>query len=122
MTEKYERPDVVENLMNGMNGKWKASERVARDSNKNYLVSTVLPADTGGLYETMVFRMISKDEFDPEDIDVAHYKTEREAKKGHKEMVKKWLACEKCLGKGYETGIDDMGEMHEKCSACGGLN
>jgi hypothetical protein len=108
MTEKYERPDVVENLMNGMNGKWKASERVARDSNKNYLVSTVLPADTGGL-----------DEFDPEDIDVAHYKTKREAKKGHKEMVKKWLACEKCLGKGYETGIDDMGEIHEKCSACG---
>ena len=55
MTEKYERPKFLENIQNGLDGKWEASERVARDSNKNYLVSTVLPPDTGGLYETMVF-------------------------------------------------------------------
>ena len=121
MTETYQRPDIFENLLNGLDGKWKLLERVARTQNKYYMVSTVLPADTNGLYETMVFKVDDKGDIDCEDIACAYYKTRAEAKKGHKEMVEMWLACEKCLGKGYETGVDDMGEIYEKCSVCGGL-
>ena len=68
-----------------------SSTNVMRTKTKWYLVSTVLPTDTHGKYETMVFPLDKHgDVTSYQELDVEHYYTIEQAKQGHETMVLKW--------------------------------
>jgi|TARA_R110002051_G_scaffold158984_2_gene230316 hypothetical protein len=68
-----------------------SSTPVARTKTKWYLVSTVLPTDTHGMYETMVFPLNkSGDVASNQELEVQHYESRHLAEEGHKKIVLKW--------------------------------
>tara|TARA_R100000908_G_C3751650_1_gene146202 strand:- start:2413 stop:2637 length:225 start_codon:yes stop_codon:yes gene_type:complete len=55
---------------------------------KGFYISTVLPKDTIGLYETMVFKTNSNNEvIDWTELYVNRFKTKEEAKINHNEVI-----------------------------------
>ena len=64
------------------------SEIIRQTFIEGYLVSTVLPLDTRGLYETMVFKTNTDNEVIVwSAIYSDHYETKQEAKENHNETV-----------------------------------
>lgn len=87
----FERPDFLTMLLNGAAGKWERQKMIKQTKVNGFLISTVLPADTEGNYETMVFQT---DPFgkvtDWGELDLKYYSTEKLAIEDHDELVKKW--------------------------------
>jgi hypothetical protein len=55
---------------------------------KGFFISTVLPPDTVGLYETMVFKTDSNNEvIDWSELYTDRYKTKEQAKENHNKVV-----------------------------------
>lgn len=87
----YQRPDFLTTLLNGAAGKWERQKMIKQTRVNGFLISTVLPADTEGHYETMVFQT---DPFgkvtDWGELEVKYYSTEKLAIEDHDELVEKW--------------------------------
>jgi hypothetical protein len=87
----FERPDFLTTLLNGAAGKWERQKMIKQTRVNGFLISTVLPADTEGHYETMVFQT---DPFgkvtDWSNLDVKYSSTEKLAIEDHDELVEKW--------------------------------
>ena len=66
---------------------------IIKQTNVNgYFISTVLPPDTNGLYETMIFETDNNNKvIDWSEIYYDHYETKQEALKNHDILVKKWF-------------------------------
>ena len=86
---------LMKMLDDGKSGKWKRKKLIKRTTVNGFLISTVLPADTNGLYETMIFQCEESGEVSNwAELDVHHYKTKEEALKEHNVLVEKWEVME----------------------------
>ena len=82
---------MIKMLDDAKNGRWKRDKMLKQTKVNGFLISTVLPADTEGRYETMIFQCNKSGKVtDWSSLDVIHYDTEEQAIEDHSERVKEW--------------------------------
>ena len=86
---------LMKMLDDAKSGKWQRKKLIKRTTVNGFVISTVLPNDTNGLYETMIFQCEESGQVDNwSELDVHHYKTKEKALKDHNRLVRKWEILE----------------------------